>query len=115
MYTQEFRQLMKAINLLSSTKEQQVHYLRELGTYPSIDELALEFDDSYKMYKGGVSEGKFEELTTITPQLERIDYLLKTMSESNRQDLWSVEALESTQWNEIRDLAKSSLFEVKKD
>jgi hypothetical protein len=39
--------LRETLEMLASPSEAQLAYLKKLGTYPSLDELALEFDYEY--------------------------------------------------------------------
>src|SRR3954470_24554201 len=96
----KYSQILKAIEPLSFSIDQQINYLKNLGTYPSADELALEFDDAFQRYKGMISEGMLEEFSDISFQLGEIDNILNAMSESGNPDLWSVQALQSPHWNQ---------------
>lgn len=41
------KQLLEAVKRLAAPPEEQVAHLRGLGSFPSLDELALEFDDVF--------------------------------------------------------------------
>jgi hypothetical protein len=71
------------------------------------DELALEFDDAFRVASGMVSEGILPE--TLREFLAPIDELLTEMTHSTL-DEWSVDSLShSSAWNCLRRLATDAL------
>jgi hypothetical protein len=49
-------QILKILKILADTKDNQIAYLKDLGNLNFTDELALEFDYTYQVFKW-----KFEE------------------------------------------------------
>lgn len=45
-------QIEHALEVLAMSSTAQLQYLQALGTYPLIDELALEFGDAYGFFRG---------------------------------------------------------------
>lgn len=92
-------ELRTALQRLASSPADQETFLRELGTAPSVDELAIEFSDML-----GVLQGSLEE-----PALSlaiRLDRYLEGISGGEHADLWTVSALHSAQeWARVRRLA----------
>jgi hypothetical protein len=90
--------LTDAVRRLALSAPQQVEYLRSIGTAPSTDELALEFDDLRHL--GHPADA--------APLVERIDGLLEAMSGPG--PLWHVDALDvAPEWAELRLLAAELL------
>jgi hypothetical protein len=102
--------LIKTLNILASPQDKQINYLTELGTLPSTDELAIQFDDSYKVFLGTVNENKecpydkktFEILNTISS-------IFDEMSNKSNNDFWKISSLGQNEWNKVRKLAKEAL------
>jgi hypothetical protein len=94
--------LRQALEHLAASAEAQESYLRELGTWPSLDELALELDDVAQ-----ASEA------SATPELrqtvQRLDQKLNEMSGERNAPLWEPQALDGSEWAEVRQLAAEAL------
>ncbi|MGW6444825.1 hypothetical protein [Lentzea sp. NPDC055074] len=88
------------VRRLAMPAEAQRSYLESIGTAPSADELALEFDDVLHHLRGLDAEA--------VALAERIDALLDTMS--GPSPVWRVDALAcSPQWASVRELATELL------
>ncbi|KJK48095.1 hypothetical protein UK23_18095 [Lentzea aerocolonigenes] len=88
-----------AVHHLAMPASQQVEYLRSIGTAPSADELALEFDDVKHLCP--------DDPAAMTLS-ERIDALLEAMSGPG--PVWHTDSLAtSAQWAEVRTLAADLL------
>jgi hypothetical protein len=85
---------------LAAAPESQAAYLRRLGSYPSLDELALEFDDAFVAARHGLDES-----TSWAVGLGRIDAKLTSMSRQRHADLWVAGTLTGEEWDEVRALA----------
>jgi hypothetical protein len=101
-----FKMLLEAIERLADPAEQQIAWLQEVGTYPSADELALEFDDWFQL------ADQLVEAWIITPEavdaMKPIDALLDEMS--GPKPFWSPEALtHAPEWEQIREHARQVL------
>lgn len=94
--------LRAALEHLAADAQGQERYLRELGTWPSLDELALDLGD--------VAEASE---TWSRPVLrERVRLLsqkLDAMSGEANAKLWEPEALHGPEWAEVRGLAADAL------
>jgi hypothetical protein len=75
---------------------------------PLIDELALEFDDGFRLLPTFVERGWLND--AALPILTQLDEQLAAMSGEHNADLWQIEALTSrAEWNRVRVLAKAAL------
>jgi hypothetical protein len=94
--------LRVALEHLAADPDAQADYLQQLGTWPSLDELALELDDV-----AGASEA------WGTPELvgrvRALSSKLEQMSGQENAQLWQPEALQMTEWTHIRALARQAL------
>lgn len=96
-------QLREALVRLRSSAKNQEAYLRQLGTAPSADELALEFSDAF-----GVLEGELDEPAFAAAS--RLDSYLEEMSSSEHAELWTIRALHTApEWAHVRELAEEAL------
>lgn len=98
-------EVLAAIKRLAAPADEQENYLRQLGTAPLADELALEFSDALG-YQHGV-------LTPVALATAReLDAQLTTMSGEHNASLWTLDALHTaSEWNRVRELAKRALTE----
>ena len=80
-------------------------YLRQVGTWDCLDELALEFNGSFVALRRMKLLSERQEAT-----LAKIDEALTSMSGPERAELWyGTEGLERPEWEEIRKLAAEAL------
>ena len=93
---------VKAIGRLAMPAEQQVAYLEDIGTAPSADELALEFDEGFVLLPTFVERGW---LSAHDAKIAAaIDESLGRMS--GEQGPWDIADLATApEWQEIRRLA----------
>lgn len=106
---ENFIRLIRSLKLLAMSPEVQISYLKKLGTYPSCDELALEFDDSFSPSKPPLL-GRIGELSALEETLVSIDNELDSMSNSDDEGLWNVESLAGTKWMKVRNLAQRAIL-----
>ncbi|NUS82862.1 MAG: hypothetical protein HOY75_08930 [Streptomyces sp.] len=102
--TRFHQRLVATLDTLASNPDKQLDYVHRLGV--SIDELALEFDDAYRLASGKAQEGLVSDTTlnAINP----INEHLRIMTEMGPA-LWTEAALRSAQeWRDLRDLAQSA-------
>ena len=102
------RRLLKVLSHLSWPAGQQRAYLAELGVAPSLDELALEFDDALKPLLALYGDiGINEEAQRM---LASIDALFAAMGRhpGDPDSVWEWQALDSdSRWAKIRRMAGS--------
>lgn len=92
--------LTEPVRRLAMSAESQRNYLEAVGTAPSADELALEFDD-VRHHVSDLSPG-------ASAMVSRIDDLLEAMS--GPSPVWHVDALAvAPEWAELRVLAAELL------
>jgi len=94
--------LVEALKNLAGDADVQERYLRQVGSWPSLDELALELDDV----------ARASEAWTSPPQrdaLRALDRKLDEMSGEQNARLWEQQALHGPEWAEVRKLAREAL------
>ena len=94
--------LFKALKNLAADAEAQEHYLRQLGSWPSLDELALELDDAARASQA-------EAPPTLRERVLAVDRKLDEMSGEANASLWEPAALHRSEWAEVRRLATEAL------
>jgi len=107
-----FMQILKILETLSFSKDDKIIYLTNLGTYPSTDELALEFDDAYKFSLNIILEKMDTDSACCLEflnKLKEIDAIFDKMSDVKLNIFWDVSSLDCEEWNKIRRLAKEAL------
>jgi len=102
--------LVKVLYLLSAPSSEQKQYLQAIGTYPSLDELALEFDDLFIAYCGKLREEK-KTNDNIIKLLEEIHLLFDKMS--SQKSNWDIKDIDNDNWLEIRNLSKITLNQLR--
>ncbi len=98
--------------MLASPAEIQVAFLRRLGTYPLIDELALEFDDEYARVRAPLGPDSEALAPGTSAALAALDAKLGSMSGPANAHLWRPPALNGPDWAKVRDLAHLALTEL---
>jgi hypothetical protein len=102
---------LDSVRRLAASADSQIPYLVSLGTVPSIDELALEFDDAYPVFTSRIAE--FDLPHRAVESLIRLNDLLLEMSGAAHAELWTVDALaESPRWSEVRRVASEILAQI---
>ena len=92
-------QLRAAVARLASSADDQLAYVRQLGSSPSVDELALEFDDFARAVLAQPRLLTDEQRMAV----ENLDRQLDAMSGADRAALWTEAALGSAEeWHEVR-------------
>lgn len=98
---------VRCVAVLALEADAQIAWLGETGL-PLVDELALEFDDGFRLAPTFIERGWLN--ATALPVLAEIDQHLGSMSAEHNASLWHVEALVSrTEWNQVRTLARTAL------
>jgi hypothetical protein len=92
--------LRKAVERLAAPERDGVTYLRSLGTYPQLDELALSFSEELLRVRDDLPVGH---------PLLALDEQLDEMSGQQNAGLWAATALQEESWTTVRRLARSSL------
>jgi hypothetical protein len=94
--------LREALERLAADAETQAAYLRELGAWPSLDELALELDDVAEASESWASP-------TLRDRVRLLSRKLDEMSGEANARHWQPEALHEPEWAEVRGLAAEAL------
>ena len=95
--------LRTAVKRLADPARIGLAYLRELGCYPSLDELALSLDDELGRVRSGLP---------LDHPLLRLDKQLSSMSGRENAALWDAEALDTEPWLAVRRIAIEALAEL---
>lgn len=104
-------QFVRAVGVLAMSAEDQLSYLSSLGVPGGVDELALEFDDTFLLAKQFVQLGWIDSETY--EQAHSLDAELSAISGSDHAELWTATALTaSPQWASIRLRARALLFSL---
>ena len=109
----QLNQLKAAVARLASSATDQIEYLRKIKTYPSADELALEFHDFAlsRLHLQTQCAISSDALSLISALDEKLDSF---SGESHSND-WDASALESSRnWAEVRSIAKQLLDALEK-
>lgn len=93
--------LMMSVERLAAPGDSQVAWLRRLGTYPMLDELALDFEYEFGRLRG--SEGALVEALAV------LDGQVSSMSGPPNESLWLPNALDGEEWKRVRELARRAL------
>ncbi len=102
--------LADCLHVLSLSSREQIRYLKDIGGV-SVDELALQYEDvavlaAEKFGSGEISEDLFNLIGSL-------DEKINSMSGSDREDLWTEEALASSDdWKKVREIAETCLGKV---
>jgi hypothetical protein len=100
--------LNEAVQLLAAGPERQLAWVREDGTYPSLDELALAFEYEFDRVRpkshGGQLRARDSALLALSGQLDG-------MSGEAHAALWKAPALVGPEWANVRELAARALSE----
>ncbi|GAA0444915.1 hypothetical protein Aca07nite_54210 [Actinoplanes capillaceus] len=100
---------VRGVAVLALDADAQAAWLERLGTAPSADELAWEFDDGFRLAPTFIERGWLP--GTAIPALTRLDDQLSAMSGTPNADLWHVDALpHSAEWDRVRTLARAALI-----
>jgi hypothetical protein len=100
--------LRAAVWRLAAPATDQIEYLRDIKTYPSADELALEFHDLAISLSGLRAQGAIsnEGLSLVAA----LDEKLNSFSGESYAEDWTASGLEKSQnWAEVRSMAKELL------
>ena len=93
--------LLKSISILSSDHETQEVYIEELGVAPSLDELALDFDNWFSAARSK------PELEHCLPLLQELEESISALS-GKGYEVWEVDALTGREWESIREKARQA-------
>jgi hypothetical protein len=101
-------ELFGVLERLAAPAKDQIAYLRNLGTSPSVDELALELNDVAFLVPKLVEDGRIsrQQADCITI----IERKLSEMSGQHNFQLWTEDALRhAADWEDVRRLAAAAL------
>ncbi len=99
--------LVEAVRRLAAPREEQEAWLRDFGTWPCLDELALELDCELSRIRG--PEGGRGAKPEWLEALLRLDAYLESISGEEDAGLWEPEALDGAEWGRVRALARHAL------
>ena len=98
----------ESLQLLAQPYGQQIDHLKEMGVWPSADELALELDDVAPLLPEAVRKGEIS--SEVELAVRRVSDKLGEMSGKRNAHLWTPDALaNSSQWENVRLLASEAL------
>jgi hypothetical protein len=98
---------VRSVAVLALEANAQIAWLAKQAL-PQVDELALEFDDGFRLLPTFIERGWLN--ATAMPVLAEIDQRLSSMSGAHNVGLWQVEALSSrTEWDHVRASARAAL------
>ena len=107
-------QIEHALEVLAMSSTAQLQYLQALGTYPLIDELALEFGDAYGFFRGQVRTGAETGVSFAALRgLAKIDVTLALMSDQKESFSWYAECLDDPRWEAVRQQASATLDQIR--
>jgi hypothetical protein len=98
--------LRRMVRVLAAGTEEQVEWVREDGSYPLLDELALEF--SYELDRVR-ARAMADQASAADRALLALDQQLEQMSGLANSPLWGPEALTGPEWSRVRELAVRAL------
>jgi hypothetical protein len=101
---------VRSVAVLALDADAQVAWASQLmkNHVPLIDELAMEFDDGFRLVPSFIERGWLNE--AALPVLTQLDERLEVMSGQHNADLWHAEALSSrAEWERVRGLARAAL------
>lgn len=104
-------QIIEALKILAERKDKQISYLKDLGTYPSTDELALQFSDTYQVFKGSLEDslGSALSIEKVLKNLDSINCIFDRMSNTSDNSFWDISSLDNEEWDNLRKLAVETL------
>lgn len=100
--------ILRCLIILSSTPDDQVAYLAQIGDSSCVDELALEFDHVFSMSEQAIRKKHLSQQEYDI--LDQINNKLEEMSGEHNAHLWSQQALyDCNEWEQVRVMAKECL------
>jgi hypothetical protein len=94
--------LLEAVERLAAEPSAQEQWLRSIGTWPMLDELALDFAYEFDRVRHGpddaIPPGALHALRELASHLDEI-------GREQRAALWQPEALRGPEWLRLRELA----------
>lgn len=104
-------QIIEILIILADTRDNQSAYLFDLGTSPSTDELAIQFTDTYRIFKLKLENGGdiFLSNGKVLNNLDSINLLFDKMSDIFNNSFWDISSLDCENWNNVRRLAGETL------
>ncbi|MFE7775784.1 hypothetical protein ACFU5O_18155 [Streptomyces sp. NPDC057445] len=92
------RQVIRALEPLTWSADHQLNHIRDLDV--GVDELALEFDDAFRLALGRAAQGELPQqvVTLLTPTNDKLESMT-----TQGLTVWTPEALtEAPEWVEVR-------------
>ena len=104
-------QIIEALKILAETKDNQIVYLTDLGVIPSTDELPIQFDDAYQIFKWKFEESAVDPVykSKVLNNLNTIKLIFDKMSNMPHNIFWDISSLDNIEWVNIRTVAGETL------
>ncbi|MBO3738947.1 hypothetical protein [Actinoplanes flavus] len=100
---------VRSVAVLAPEADAQVAWLENIGAAPSAEELALEFDDGFRLAPTFVERRWLND--TAMPASTLLDDQLGAMSGDPNASLWHIDALaDRAEWDRVRKLAEAALI-----
>lgn len=97
--------LEQSLELLTRSADRQLGYMRHCGV--GADEMALEFDDAFRVVSGRVSEDLLSRF--ISESVRPVDEILTAMTDSGGEEWTERAVLESAAWERLREASRTAL------
>ena len=105
--------LRDSLTVLASPPHVQLQHLTNLGVPGVVDELALEYDDTATAVDTMFAEGELDHRQRDC--VKKLNQFMRQFSGHANADLWTPEALRSTQqWKQVRSMANECLELLKR-
>lgn len=95
--------LRRSLEQLALPSDQQRVLIQSLGLYPLVDELALEFDDEWRVFEARYSQDPTR--LTLYQTLHALSSIFDAMTPGD----WHVDGLEGYAWQSARRMARLAL------
>jgi hypothetical protein len=100
-------EMRRTLENLAADATEQRRYLKGLGVSPLADELALEFDDIASRLDLAIQEHLVSPETASA--VHSLNRTLRAMSGDANARLWSIDGLQSAEWDIVRRQARAAL------
>jgi len=101
-------ELLRTLSNLAAGSDDQEIYIKKIGTYPLLDELALEFDDVYQRVIASDNPLNLSDNQIIS--LNKINDELNNISDENQEEYWLINNKRSFAiWEQVRNIARNAL------
>jgi hypothetical protein len=103
--------LVITLGNLAGEASAQIAYVKNIGSGDNADELALEFDDVYRVFEPRMADLNLPD--SAAENLVRLNGLLESMGGPQHAELWTSDALRGSEnWSAVRRIAANVLREL---